>query len=379
MPPMLPAPSGTARAARRDVSTVAGVSFASSLAFEGVTHAYGPVPTLRGVDLTVPAGAITCLLGPSGSGKTTLLRIAAGLEAEHGGSVRLGERAVGGTAHVPPERRGIAYMFQDYALFPHLSVLANVMFGLSSISRREARRAAGIALERVRLSAMADRYPHQLSGGQQQRVALARALAPRPGVVLMDEPFSGLDARLADAVRSDTLSILRETGATALIVTHDAGEAMRLGDRIALMREGRLVQEGATRDLYRAPADLFAANFFSDLNTVPATVRGGWADTALGSFEAPGMPDGPAIVALRQTAFEPAPDGVTPDVRGTIVARRFLGDGELFVVRAMVGSGEATSLRVRLRDGVVPGDATRMGLSIRRDDVLLFAPDDASA
>ena len=355
-------------ATRAGPGTVAGVSFASPLLFEGITHSYGATPTLRGVDLAVPAGAITCLLGPSGSGKTTLLRIAAGLEHDHGGTVRLGERVVGGTAHLPPERRGIAYMFQDYALFPHLSVLANVTFGLRSLSRGEARRAAGIALERVRLSAMADRYPHQLSGGQQQRVALARALAPRPGVILMDEPFSGLDARLADAVRSDTLAILRETGATALIVTHDAEEAMRLGDRIALMRDGRLVQEGTTRDLYRAPADLFAAGFFSDLNTVPAAVRGGWADTALGSFEAPELADGPATVALRQSAFDLAPPGARPDLRGRIVARRFLGDGELFVLR-VDGVGP---FRVRLRDGEVPGDATMLGLSIRRTDVLLF-------
>ena len=354
--------------ARRRPSTVAGVSFASPLRFAGVTHRYGSVATLRGIDLDVPAGSITCLLGPSGSGKTTLLRVAAGLEQEHGGTVSLGERIVGGPVHVTPERRGVAYMFQDYALFPHLTVMANVTFGLTSLPKRDARRAAGAALERVRMSAMADRFPHQLSGGQQQRVALARALAPRPGVILMDEPFSGLDARLADAVRTDTLSILRETGATSLIVTHDAEEAMRLGDRIALLRNGLLVQEGTSRDVYRAPADLFAAGFFSDLNTVPADVRDGWADTAIGAFEARSLRDGPATVALRHSAFELAPPGVRPDLRGRIVARRFLGDGELFVVR-VDGAG---SLKVRLRDGEAPGDAATLGLSIRRDDVLLF-------
>ena len=180
----------------RRARPVAGVSFATPLAFERITHSYGEVQTLRGLDLSVPAGSITCLLGPSGSGKTTLLRIAAGLESDHGGRVLLGEREVCGPAtHLPPERRGIAYMFQDYALFPHMTVLANVAFGLESLPRREARSVAGIALERVRLSHLSERYPHQLSGGQQQRVALARALAPRPGVILMDEPFSARPAR----------------------------------------------------------------------------------------------------------------------------------------------------------------------------------------
>ena len=359
----------------RRVRPVAGVSFATSLAFEGVAHAYGAVPTLRGLDLAVPAGAITCLLGPSGSGKTTLLRIAAGLEQEHAGTVRLGDREVGGpSTQLPPERRGIAYMFQDYALFPHMTVLTNVAFGLESLPRREARAVAGLALERVRLSHLADRYPHELSGGQQQRVALARALAPRPGVILMDEPFSGLDARLADDVRADTLSILRETGATALIVTHDAEEAMRLGDRIALLREGRLVQEGTTRDLYRAPVDLFAANFFSDLNVVEATLDGAVASSVLGEFAAPGLARGEGVVALRPAAFDYVEDG-EPDVAGRILARRFLGDGELFVVRI----DGIDPLRIRLRDGTVPMDATRIGLSIRRSDVLVFESDAANA
>ena len=354
---------------------VAGVSFATSLTFEDVTHSYDAVPTLRGVSLAVPEGAIACLLGPSGSGKTTLLRIAAGLELDHGGRVLLGSRDVGGGRTVPPERRGVAYMFQDYALFPHLTVLANVAFGLSSLKADDRRKAAGIALERVRLSHLADRYPHQLSGGQQQRVALARALAPRPGVILMDEPFSGLDARLADTIRTDTLSILRETGATALIVTHDAEEAMRLGDRIALLRDGRLVQEGTTRDLYREPRDLFAANFFSDLNVVSADIVSGTAHTALGTFYARGCATGRGVIAVRPTAFEYVEDETSAPLVGRIVARRFLGDGELLVVRVE----GVDPLRVRLRDGLVPEDARRLGLSIRRPDVLVFESDEANA
>src|SRR5690606_35249804 len=160
----------------------------------------------------------------------------------------------------------IGLVFQDFALFPHLTILDNVRFGLTALSRDEGRREAMIALSRVGLDHYADRYPHVLSGGEQQRVALARAIAPRPAVLLMDEPFSGLDSRLRDSIRAETLEILRHSRATAVIVTHDAEEAMRLGDRIALLRGGLLVQVGTAEELYSRPADMFAAGFFSEIN-----------------------------------------------------------------------------------------------------------------
>ena len=345
----------------------AGVSFASSLGFEGVTHAYGAKPTLRDVTLTAPAGEITCLLGPSGSGKTTLLRIAAGLEREHGGRIVVSDREVAGPERfLEPERRGIAYMFQDFALFPHLSVLENVTFGLASLPRRRAREAAVAALSRVGLSDVLDRFPDMLSGGQQQRVALARALAPRPGILLMDEPFSGLDTRLRDAVRADTLRILRETSATAIVVTHDADEAMRMGDRIALLREGRLVQDGTARDLYRAPVDLFTARFFSDLNVLEGIAGAGVADTPLGRVPAASVRDGPVEVALRPGAFVEDPEG---PIRARILVRRFLGDVEAFTL-ALEGRDE--TLRVAFREGTVPAGASHLGLRVREDDVLVF-------
>ena len=352
----------------------AGVSFASPLLFEGVEHAYGDQPTLRGLTLAAPAGEITCLLGPSGSGKTTLLRIAAGLERSHGGRVLVSDREVAGpTRFVEPERRGISYMFQDFALFPHMTVLQNVAFGLGSLPRARAMDAARAALSRVGLGEMADRYPDMLSGGQQQRVALARALAPRPGILLMDEPFSGLDARLRDAVRADALNILRETRATAIVVTHDAGEAMRMGDRIALLREGRLVQQGTARELYRAPVDLFTARFFSDLNVLPAIVRRGVADTPLGPLPAKGTGDGPAEIALRPGAFEIDESSA---LRARVVVRRFLGDVEAFTL-ALEGRNEP--LRATFREGTIAPGATHLRLRVRAGEVLAFESPGGSA
>ena len=183
---------------------------------------------------------------------------------------------------LPPEKRGVGLMFQDYALFPHMSILANVMFGLTGLSKTEAQAAAFAALGRVGLADYASDYPHALSGGEQQRVALARALVPRPGILLMDEPFSGLDKRLRDSVRDQTLAVIRETRATCIIVTHDPEEAMRMGDKIALMRQGRLVQHGTASELYNAPVDLFAARFFSELNQIEGTVTSAGVETALG-------------------------------------------------------------------------------------------------
>ena len=246
----------------------AGVTFAARLSFENISHAFSPnAGTLRDVTLSAEPGEVLCLLGPSGSGKTTLLRIAAGIESQTTGRVLMNDREIAGpSVFLPPEKRSIGLVFQDFALFPHLTILDNVRFGLTALSREESRREAMIALSRVGLEDYAASYPHVLSGGEQQRVALARALAPRPSVLLMDEPFSGLDSRLKDSVRAETLDILRHSRATAIVVTHDAEEAMRMGDRIALLKNGRLVQVGKAEELYQRPVDLFAAGFFSELN-----------------------------------------------------------------------------------------------------------------
>ena len=262
----------------------------NGLSLRGVSRRFGARMAVAGVTLDVPRGAVLCILGPSGCGKSTTLRIAAGLERPDEGSVYIGGRLVEGEGtHVPPDERGIGLMFQDYALFPHLSARGNVAFGLHRLPRRERDRRAMEELGSVGLTHLADAYPHTLSGGEQQRVALARMLAPRPDVVLMDEPFSGLDVSLREQVRATTLKRLREANAASVIVTHDPDEAMRLGDRVAVMREGRIVQEGSPLSLYRTPADAVVAALFGGANVFHAEVRNGLAAT----------PFGPARAALR--------------------------------------------------------------------------------
>ncbi|HWT31722.1 MAG TPA: ABC transporter ATP-binding protein, partial [Propylenella sp.] len=265
----------------------AAATIASRLTLEGVSRRFGRLMALDEIDLDVKPGEIVSLLGHSGCGKTTLLRVAAGVEVPSAGRVLVdGLEVASPEVFVPPERRSIGLMFQDYALFPHLTILGNVMFGLTALDRKAREQEARAALARVGLEHLADSYPHEASGGEQQRVALARAIVPRPGILLMDEPFSGLDSRLRDSVRADTLSVLRETGATAMIVTHDPEEAMRMSDRIVLMRRGRIVQQGSAQDLYDRPQSLFVARFFSHLNELEATVLGGRAVTRIGSFDA---------------------------------------------------------------------------------------------
>ena len=227
----------------------AGAIIAARLVLDEVGHVYpGGVMALEAVSLVVEPGEIVCLLGPSGCGKTTLLRIAAGIERQTSGRILIdGTELAGPGTFIAPEKRGIGLMFQDYALFPHMTILDNVMYGLKALPRGDADIAARRALSRVGLADYAGEYPHLLSGGEQQRVALARAIAPRPGVLLMDEPFSNLDRRMRDDVRDETIAMLREARATTIVVTHDPEEAMRMADRIALMRAGRLVQVGQRR------------------------------------------------------------------------------------------------------------------------------------
>jgi iron(III) transport system ATP-binding protein len=343
-------------------------SIAASLAFEDLRHSYGSVESIRGVSLDIAPGEVVALLGHSGCGKTTLLRLAAGLERPTAGRVLLNGLEISGpNAFVPPERRGIGFMFQDYALFPHLSNVANVMFGLRSLGRADAEREARLSLSRVGLGGLADEFPHALSGGEQQRVALARAIAPRPAVILMDEPFSGLDRRLRDATRADTLAVLREARATALIVTHDPEEAMRIADRIALMREGRLVEIGLPRELYRHPRSLFAARFFCEMNEFAGEARGGTIATPLGTFATNGV-EGPAIVCIRPQGVRVGPPG--SGVAGRVVARHFLGVVELFEI---VVSGAEGTVQARVRDAGNWTPGHEVGLGVDPAEVLVFA------
>ena len=299
-----------------------------ALQLEGVTHRYGGLTALSGLGLSVNPGEVVCLLGPSGCGKSTVLRIAAGLEALQDGVVRInGDVIADRDRQAPPEDRNVGLVFQDYALFPHLSILDNVLFGLNRWSRGKRRDRAMLMLERVDMAEYADAYPHMLSGGQQQRVALARALAPAPGVMLLDEPYSGLDARLRDQVRDEVLHLLKTTGCATLMVTHDSEEAMFMADRIVVMRDGQVVQAGSPAELYCSPTDAFVAGFFSELNHVDGVVKGETVETELGSMPAAGQPDGAMVeVVIRPEALKLGPaKGAGAKQFATVVEARLLG------------------------------------------------------
>jgi iron(III) transport system ATP-binding protein len=344
-------------------------AIAARLTYNGITHRYGKTVAVSDFSLDIAAGEIVALLGPSGCGKTTLLRLAAGVERPSEGTILLNDREVAGGSFEPPERRNVGLMFQDFALFPHLTNLANVMFGLKSLPKADAEHEARAALDRVGLAKHAELYPHMLSGGEQQRVALARAVAPRPSVLLMDEPFSGLDRRLRDQVRHDMVTALRESRVTCVIVTHDAEEAMLLADRVALMRAGRLVQVGEPRTLYREPADLFAARFFCELNEVPATVHDGMAISAAGRFPAPNLAEGSAVVvAIRPQAISLRPAGTGLAAR--LESRRFVGEVELLGLRV---NGIEEPLMARVRERVYLPPQSDVGVAIDPAEVLVFA------
>jgi iron(III) transport system ATP-binding protein len=331
---------------------------------------YGNVLALNEVSLTVKAGEIICLLGQSGCGKTTLLRLAAGIETPSSGTISLDSRVVAGPGQfTEPEDRGIGLVFQDYALFPHLSVLDNVKFGLKALGGELATATAMRALERVGLAGHAQAYPHMLSGGEQQRVALARAVAPRPGVLLMDEPFSNLDRRLKDEVRDETVALLRETRATTIVVTHDPDDAMRIADRIVLMRKGRIVQAGAAQELYHKPADLFVARFFCDFNEIDAVVQSGFATTAIGRFAAPGMVDGTAVkICIRPVSMRLKAAGFC--LPGRITGHRFMGETDMVQVAV---SGLERPLNLRMRPETLLRVGQDVGIEIIAEEVLVFA------
>ena len=274
----------------------------SGLAFEGVSHRYGSVLAVDGVNLAAEPGETICLLGPSGCGKSTLLRLAAGLEGIQAGHITIGGRTVaaaGAHPQVPPEARGVGLVFQDYALFPHLTVMENIRYGLPG-SRAEGEARARRILADLGIADLAGRYPHALSGGQQQRVALLRALAPEPRVMLLDEPFSTLDEHLRHEVRMETMGLLAGSDAVTVLVTHDAEEAMLLGDRIVVMREGRIVQDASPDEVYAHPSDLFTARLFGPVNRYEGTVRDGSVSTPLGAVAAPGFAESSRVdVAFR--------------------------------------------------------------------------------
>ena len=351
----------------------AAATFAASLAFEGVERRFGEAVALAGVSLAIEPGEIVCLLGPSGCGKTTLLRIASGIERPTAGRVLINEQEVAGPSRfVPPEKRNVGLMFQDFALFPHLSIIDNVTFGLRFLPAAAARREGLAVLSRVGLEAFADEYPDTLSGGQQQRVALARALVPRPAVVLMDEPFSGLDVQLRDAMQEEVRALLKETRATTMIVTHHPEEAMRLGDRIAVMRRGRIVQAGTAEELYRAPADVFVGRLFSEINEIVLPVAKGVVSTPFGDVPAAGIADGSkAILCIRRRAIRLAVAG--EGLIGRVLAAKFQGD--LAVLEIGIQRLDKP-LRMLVRQANQPQIGAEVSVTVDRDGLLVFPADE---
>jgi iron(III) transport system ATP-binding protein len=344
---------------------------APALVLDRLCQAYGAVRAVNDISFAIRPGEIVALLGHSGSGKSTLLRLVAGLDLPASGRVLInGQEVTGPNRFVPPEERSVGMMFQDYALFPHLTILENLKFGLASRSRSQADAEAREALTRIGLGARGGDYPHRLSGGEQQRVALARALLPRPKILVMDEPFSNLDRRTRDLIRSETNTILRASHTTAILVTHDPDDAMRMADRIMLMEAGRIVQSGTAEEIYRHPGSLLAAGFFSDFNEVVGVCHGGQVSTILGTFASNGMAEGAAVaVCIRphDLRIDSAAGKDAPS--GRILSRSFVGDSLLLWI-AIDGLDRPLQARV-------PPDATAdvgqtVGIDVTAEDVLVF-------
>jgi iron(III) transport system ATP-binding protein len=367
----------------------------TKLAIEGVTKSFRDTPVLHGIDLAVEPGMLTAILGASGAGKTTLLRVIAGFEGADQGTVSLDGTVVDdGRRRLPPERRHIGYVPQDGALFPHLNVRANAAFSLPRRERHGPQ--ADKILDLVGLAGLGHRFPHQLSGGQQQRVAIARALASHPGLVLLDEPFASLDAALRTTVRADVLGVLRSTGTTAVLVTHDQDEALSAADYVAVMRDGLITQAGPPREIYECPADPWTASFVGTANLLPGQpAGGGTVRTVLGCHRLQRAPDrpGPAAASAAGSAASAAgaAGGLTVLIRpeqiclipprpgagvALVTAARYHGHDALVTVRLEepgasgpdgFGPGGAEPdgvLHVRITGSDVPAPGDRVGLDV---------------
>ncbi len=338
----------------------------------GLEIRYGEVAAVDGVDLEIPRGGLTVLVGPSGCGKTSLLRAIAGFEAPRRGSVRIsGELVAGPGRWTAPEKRRVGMVSQQGALFPHMTVWRNVVYGLKGHRHRDRR--AGEILELVGMSAHRERYPDELSGGEQQRVALARALAPRPSIVLLDEPFASLDAVLRRRLRGEVRSILRRAGATAVLVTHDQEEAFAVADTVAVMMRGRLLQTGAPDDVYRRPASPDVARIVGDGQLVACRVEAGRAHSLLGAAACDG-PDGHGLLLVRPEDLQVAPRAAAGEGRsrhlldGRVARRQFLGHDLIDEVE--LAGGELLRVRVLAPDRVGVGEPVRV--TLRRGTYRVF-------
>jgi iron(III) transport system ATP-binding protein len=344
----------------------------STIRCDAVSKSFGSTPVLERVDLEVPDGAIVAVLGESGSGKSTLLRLLAGFERPDGGTIALDGDVVDSNGRfLPPNRRRIGFVAQEGNLFPHLTIARNVGFGLSRAERRAGR--VEEMLQLVGLEQLGKRYPHQLSGGQQQRAALARALAPHPRLVLLDEPFSSLDAGLRSSLRGDVIRILRQQKATAVLVTHDQAEALSVADRVAVLQDGRIVQYDDPDVLYASPTTAAVARFIGHTNIFPGQLDNGTVHTFLGplTVDAPGTGTEPhdVNVAIRPEQVEVAAtaDGLLPSSgEGVVVAREFYGHNTMLTIELDQPAAEraTTEIVARLHGPTAPPLGTRVYLRV---------------
>ena len=332
-------------------------SSAETVVVRDVAKGFGTTPVLHGVRLDVPAGSLVALLGPSGCGKTTLLRTIAGLERPDAGRIEIGRRTVAGPGvYIPPEKRRVGMVFQDGALFPHLTVAENVGFGLPRGERRSSR--VIDVLRMVDLDAFVDRMPATLSGGQQQRVALARALANRPSVILLDEPFSNLDAALRVQIRLEVQHVLKTLGVTALFVTHDQEEALSLGESVAVMFDGVIDQQARPSDIYEAPSTRRVAEFIGDGNFLPGVATGREADTMLGRLPLRYQCSGPVEVLVRAEEVL-----VHPGDAATVEEVVFYGHDAVYVIRT--DAGDTIRSRVLAAPEYRPGERVELKYSAK--------------
>ena len=349
-----------------------------ALELDNITHQYESYTALNNLNIVVNPGEVVCLLGPSGCGKSTALRLAAGLERLQSGQILLNGQLISNiTFQMPPEQRNIGLVFQDYALFPHLTVMENVKFGLKKIEKSAATNRAKEALKMVNMDNYKDNYPHTLSGGEQQRVALARALAPEPSIMLLDEPYSGLDSRLRDRVRDQVLHLLKANNCATLMVTHDSEEAMFMADRIVVMRKGQVVQTGTPEELYCHPANAFVAGFFGELNFVEGVVEEDGVKSELGLFPSNSLAVGTSV----QIVVRPEALSITNEVtlkeaqKALVVESRLLGRTSLvhlsFPYPAQA-KNKQKHLHARIPGVVLPKPGSVVSVEIDLSQIFVF-------
>ena len=333
---------------------------------EGLAKRFGDVLAVEEVGFSLEAGEVLSVLGPSGSGKTTVLRLIAGFEPLDGGEIFIqGRRVSGPSVHLQPEHRKVGMVFQDYALFPHMTVEQNVSFGLRDLSGEDRRRRTAETIDLVGLDGLEARYPSQLSGGQQQRVALARTLAPRPAVLLLDEPFSNIDSTMRSDMRREVEAILTANDVATVFVTHDREEAFAVADRVGVMNEGRMVQLDSPEALYNWPASPFVAGMAGICDFLPGRVRAGVVETEVGKLPFTGgngtLADGVEVdlmVRAEDLAVVADPRGL-----GTVRSREFRGDSTLLIVATPSGA----TLKCRQRSSSVLAPGTRVNLIFEKE------------